>query len=75
MAVKVEYTGEGGFFIIRIDDKKYYCGNGTDTNGIGISANQFLRFHPYMTYVGDKDVKASEPVMKWLHENISEDIQ
>ena len=73
MALKAEYTYDGVYFIVRIDEKKYYCGDGKTTNGVGISANQFLRFHPYMTYIGDRDdVKISEPVLKWIRENINE---
>lgn len=69
MALKTEYKGEDGFFIVRIDEKTYYFGDGKETNAIGISPNQFLRFHPYMEYVGDRMDEPSASVKKWIDEN------
>lgn len=65
-ALTVEYQGEDGLQIVRIDNGKYYFGNGEDVNAVGISANQFLRFHPYMTFVGDQQIKPSEQVTEWI---------
>lgn len=69
MALKTEYTGKGGFFIVRVDEKKYYFGDGKEINAFGISPNQFLRFHPYMEYVGDKAVEPTDDIKKWIESN------
>lgn len=64
--LKVEYVGEDGLQIVRITENKYYFGDGSTINAIGISPNQFLRFHPYMEYVGNTNTKPTETIEKWL---------
>ena len=67
MALKVEYK-DGEFYIIRISENKYYFGDGETLNSIGISANQFLRFHPYMNYV-DGNEKPPDKIIRWIEQN------
>jgi hypothetical protein len=43
-----EYKSISGIYIVKVSENKYYYGNGETTNAFGISANQFLRFNPYM---------------------------
>ena len=68
--MKVEYMDKNGFYIVRLDTNKYYYGDGKSTNGVGISANQFLRFNPYMEYVADKGIQPSDPVAKWIRKEV-----
>ena len=65
----VEYKDESGSYIVRLSDGRYYYGDGKTINSFGISANQFLRFHPYMEYVGDKITLPSENVSDWITQN------
>ena len=65
----VEYKDEFGFYIVRLSNGRYYYGDGKTINSFGISANQFLRFHPYMEYVGDKITLPSENVTEWITQN------
>lgn len=65
----VEYKDKSGYCIVRISEKKYYYGDGKEINTFGISANQFLRFNPYMEYVGDKGIKPNDAVAKWINDN------
>ena len=67
MALSVEYK-DGEFYIVRISEKKYYFGDGETLNSIGISANQFLRFHPYMDYVGGSE-KPPDKIVRWIEQN------
>lgn len=69
MEMIAEYMDEQGFFIVQLPDGRYYYGDGSTVNAFGISANQFLRFHPYMNYVGDKNIKPSQSVIQWLDKN------
>ena len=69
MEMIVEYKDEFGFYIVRLSNGRYYYGDGKTINSFGISANQFLRFHPYMEYVGDKITLPSENVTEWITQN------
>lgn len=62
----VQYIGDDGYCIVKIAENKVYYGNGRDTNAFGVSANQFLRFNPYMRYVGDNNQKPSNAVGNWI---------
>lgn len=62
----MQYIDDEGYCIVRVDENKVYYGNGTSTNAFGVSANQFLRFNPYMRYVGDNNQKPSGAVAKWI---------
>ena len=65
----IEYKDKDGFEIVRVSQGKYYYGNGKTINGFGVSANQFLRFHPYMEYVGDKSQMPNESISTWISNN------
>ena len=65
----VQYTSDDGYCIVQISENKVYYGNGIDTNVFGSSANQFLRYNPYMRYVGDNAEKPSGAVAKWIAQN------
>lgn len=65
----VEYKSEGGLYIIRINEKKYYYGNGLDLNAVGISANQFLRFNPYFEYVENENLPIPDEIRQWIKNN------
>ena len=67
--IKAEYKDPDGFYIVRISDNKYYYGDGKTLNAFGISANQSLRFHPYMEYIGDRNEPASDDVAAWIAKN------
>lgn len=61
-----EYKSISGIYIVKVSENKYYYGDGETTNAFGISANQFLRFNPYMEKV------ESQSVPKQILEKISE---
>lgn len=67
--VTVEYVGNDGFQIVRISENKYYFGDGETANGIGITPNQFLRFHPHMEYVGGTGTEPTEKIKAWIKRN------
>ena len=67
--MKAEYMSNDGFYIVRISEGRYFYGDGKTANGFGISANQFLRFNPYMTYIGDQDLTPSDEVIRWIEEH------
>ena len=69
MEMIVEYKDADGFYIIRLSNGKYYYGDGKTVNSFGISANQFLRFHPYMDYVGEQIEKPPENIITWIEKN------
>lgn len=68
-ALIVEYMDDTGLYIVRISEKKYYYGNGKDTNGIGIAPNQFLRFNPSMDYVSGKNIPVPQIIKDWISSN------
>ena len=68
MALAVEYKSSDGFYIVMVSDGKYYYGDGETLNAIGVSANQFLRFHPYMDYVGGSE-NLPDKITKWIEQN------
>lgn len=64
--IKLKYKSGSGVYIVSVSENKYYYGNGKTINALGISANQFLRFNPYME-------KAESPnVPKHIEDKISE---
>ena len=67
--LKLLYMNDDGVCIVQLPDNRVYYGNGRTFGGIGISANQFLRFNPNMDYVADRELDIPEPVMKWIEEN------
>lgn len=73
-AMTVEYKSNSGMYIIRIAEKQYYYGNGDDINSIGISANQFLRFCPYLEYVKGKEIAIPSKIRSWIEVNASEQV-
>ena len=72
MNLTVEYKNNSGTYIVRVDEGKYYYGNGSSFNGFGISPVQFLRFNPSMDYVADKKEEPPEIIVKWIEEHIKE---
>lgn len=64
----IEYKNKSGVYIIKIKENKYYYGNGENINAIGISANQFLRFNPYMekTHITDIPNKIKDNIIKMI---------
>ena len=64
-----EYKDEYGFYIISLSDGRYYYGDGITVNSFGISANQFLRFHPYMQHISGTGEKPSQQVTDWITNN------
>ena len=69
-ALTVEYKSDTGLYIIRISDKRYYYGNGKDINAVGISANQFLRFNPYLDYVKPDNLAVPTAIRGWIEKNV-----
>lgn len=69
--LKVLYINEDKVCIVSLPDGRYYYGNGTTFGGIGVSPNQFLRFNPYLNYVGDEDVPVPAAVLRWIEENVN----
>jgi hypothetical protein len=55
-------------YIISLDDKnKVYYGDGKNTNSIGFFGPlQFLRFDPYLEYVGDQEVEIPENIIRFI---------
>lgn len=64
---KVMYKNDSGMYLIKVTEDRYYYGNGKTVNVFGGSANQFLRFNPYMKYVGDKEIKIPESIEEHIH--------
>lgn len=65
----VEYKSKHGIYIVRVRDGLYYYGNGDEINSFGVSANQFLRFNPYMDYVGGKGEPLKQSIITWITNN------
>lgn len=68
----VEYKSNAGLYIVRLGEDQYYYGNGGSINGFGVSPVQFLRFNPYLEYVGEKNEKPPEQIQKWIEDHVSE---
>lgn len=66
MEMIVLYENGRGMYIVRINDGKYYYGDGEEVNSLGISANQFLRFNPYMKYVGAQKKEPNEKIKRGI---------
>ena len=66
-----EYKSVSGIYIVKISENKYYYGNGETTNAFGISANQFLRFNPYMEKTKNPNVpnRIEDKIFEMLKEN------
>ena len=66
-----EYKSISGIYIVKISENKYYYGNGETTNAFGISANQFLRFNPYMDKTKNTNVPnhIENKIFEMLKEN------
>ena len=67
----VEYKSVSGTYIVKVSENKYYYGNGETTNAFGISANQFLRFNPYMEKAKNQSVPnhIENKIFEMLKEN------
>ena len=67
----VKYKSASGTYIVKVSENKYYYGNGETTNAFGISANQFLRFNPYMEKVKNQSVPnhIENKIFEMLKEN------
>ena len=67
----VEYKSVSGTYIVKVSKNKYYYGNGETMNAFGISANQFLRFNPYMEKVKNQSVPnhIENKIFEMLKEN------
>ena len=66
-----EYKSISGIYIVKVSENKYYYGNGETTNAFGISANQFLRFNPYMEKTKSQNVpnNIADKIFEMLKEN------
>ena len=66
-----EYKSTSGIYIVKVSENKYYYGNGETTNAFGISANQFLRFNPYMDKTKNQNVPKpiEDKIFEMLNEN------
>lgn len=66
-----EYKSTSGIYIVKVSENKYYYGNGETTNAFGISANQFLRFNPYMDKTKNPNVpkQIEDKIFEMLNEN------
>ena len=66
-----EYKSISGIYIVKVSENKYYYGNGETTNAFGISANQFLRFNPYMEKTKNSNVPShiEDKIFEMLKEN------
>lgn len=67
-----EYRSEHGVSIVRVRQDLYYYGDGERINAFGKSANQFLRFNPYMDYVADKNEQPGPIIKKWIQEHVED---
>ena len=65
-----EYKSVSGIYIVKVSENKYYYGNGETTNAFGISANQFLRFNPYMDKT--KNPNGPKPIEDKIFEMLNE---
>jgi hypothetical protein len=69
--MKVRYKS-GSLYIIEIINEKVYYGNGENLNSFGCHAVQFLRFNPYMEYVGDKNILVPEKIKQYIEQHMDE---
>lgn len=67
--LKLLYKNNGGTCIVKISETKYYYGNGKTFGGYGVAPNQFLRFNPYLDYVGDENLPVPDVIRKWIAEH------
>ena len=58
-----------GIYIVKINDKKFYYGNGKTINGFGVHPVQFLRFNPYMEYVANQDIPVPNHIQEYIKNN------
>mgnify|MGYP006357306139 CR=1 FL=1 len=59
----------GEIYLVRINDKLFYYGNGETINAFGINAAQFLRFNPYMEDVSDAEVEIPQKIIDHINKH------
>lgn len=69
MDLKLIYINDSGTCIVMLKDGLFYYGNGEDLNMYGRSPMKFLRFNPYLKYVGDDNMAVPEAVAEWIRNN------
>jgi hypothetical protein len=52
--------------LVKINDEKFYYGDGKTINAFGINAAQFLRFNPYMDDVSEDDVGIPQKIVDYI---------
>ena len=60
----------GEIYLVKVDDKSFYYGNGETINTFGISATQFLRFNPYMEDVSETDVEIPQKIINQINTHL-----
>lgn len=66
--MKVVYQSDD-LYLIEINRKKYYYGNGDNINAFGKSAVQFLRFNPYIEDVAEKKIAIPQKIIDYIKNN------
>ena len=62
--IKVEYKNDNGIYIIKIEENKYYYGDGEDINYFIKTPNQILRFNPYFEYVKNAETEIPNKIIE-----------
>lgn len=62
--IKVEYKNDNGIYIIKIEENKYYYGDGEDINYFIKTPNQILKFNPYFEYVKNTDTEIPNKIIE-----------
>ena len=53
-------------YLVKINDKMVYYGNGETINELGSNSAQFLRFNPYMEDVSEADVEIPQKIIEYI---------
>ena len=53
-------------YLVKINDEKFYYGDGKTINAFGINAAQFLRFNPYMADVSETEVELLAEIVEYI---------
>lgn len=56
-------------YLVKVENKKFYYGNGETLNAFAESAAQFLRFNPYMEDVSEKEAEIPQKVIDYINKN------
>lgn len=59
----------GEIYLVKIDNKTFYYGNGKTINAFGINAALFLRFNPYMKDVSESTIKIPQEIIDHINKH------